>query len=158
MTTPHQETPCDYCGTILDENGKEESTIAAAGPRMTHFIGTCRERVHAALRGEKTAHAKTRDERDEAREWVRKLTREERVLTCIYCGHAYPPGSPTHGAEVLTAHAATCEQHPLAAALKALHAANWVLYRVSWNEGAGVPEVHEQIRQAIEAIRGPVKS
>ncbi len=41
-------------------------------------------------------------ERDEARAWVRRLTADSRVLTCVYCGHAYPPGSPEHGAEVLT--------------------------------------------------------
>lgn len=56
---------------------------------------------------------------DEARSWVRRLTATERVLTCIYCGEAYPPGSPTHGAEVLTAHAEKCEKHPLRAAIAA---------------------------------------
>ncbi len=52
-------------------------------------------------------------ERDEAREWVSRLTAEERVLTCVYCGHAYPPGSPEHGAEVLTEHIKVCEKHPI---------------------------------------------
>ncbi len=54
-------------------------------------------------------------ERDEAREWVRKLTAESRVLTCVYCGHAYPPGSPEHGSEVLTEHIKVCEKHPMRA-------------------------------------------
>lgn len=54
-------------------------------------------------------------ERDEARDWVRRLTAESRVLTCVYCGHAYPPGSPEHGAEVLTEHIKTCEKHPMRA-------------------------------------------
>lgn len=52
-------------------------------------------------------------ERDEAREWVRRLTSESRVLTCVYCGHAYPPGSPEHGADVLTEHIKVCEKHPM---------------------------------------------
>lgn len=52
-------------------------------------------------------------ERDEARDWVRRLTAENRVLTCVYCGHAYPPGSPEHGAEVLTEHIKVCEKHPM---------------------------------------------
>lgn len=43
-------------------------------------------------------------------------TNRENVLTCVYCGHAYPPGSPTHGAAVLTAHIKVCPQHPLRAA------------------------------------------
>lgn len=55
-------------------------------------------------------------ERDEARAWVRRLTAIERVLTCVYCGEAYPPGAPDHGAEVLTAHVRTCAKHPLRAA------------------------------------------
>jgi hypothetical protein len=57
-------------------------------------------------------------ERDEARDWVRRMTRDERTLTCVYCGHAYPPGSPTHSAEVLTAHVAVCPKHPMAAVVK----------------------------------------
>lgn len=52
-------------------------------------------------------------ERDEAREWVRRLTARDRVLTCVYCGHAYPPGTPAHGSEVLTAHIAVCDKHPM---------------------------------------------
>jgi hypothetical protein len=32
-------------------------------------------------------------ERDEARAWVRRLTSETRVLTCAFCGQAYPPGT-----------------------------------------------------------------
>src|SRR5258708_7412781 len=54
-------------------------------------------------------------ERDEARAWVRRLT-AERVLTCVYCGEAYPPGTPNHGADVLTAHVRTCAKHPMRAA------------------------------------------
>lgn len=52
-------------------------------------------------------------ERDEARAWVRRLTAAERVLTCVYCGQAYPPGTPDHGADVLTAHVRVCEKHPM---------------------------------------------
>ena len=52
-------------------------------------------------------------ERDEARDWVRRITAEQRTLTCVYCGHAYPPGTPAHGSPVLTAHIAACEKHPL---------------------------------------------
>lgn len=52
-------------------------------------------------------------ERDEARAWVRRLTASDRVLTCVYCGEAYPPGTPDHGADVLTAHVRTCPKHPM---------------------------------------------
>ncbi len=55
-------------------------------------------------------------ERDGARAWVRRLQREERTLTCVYCGKAYPPGTPTSGAEVLTEHIKVCPKHPMRAA------------------------------------------
>lgn len=51
-------------------------------------------------------------ERDEARDWVRRMTQDSRTLTCVYCGHAYPPGTPAHGSDVLTAHIEQCEKHP----------------------------------------------
>ncbi len=61
-------------------------------------------------------------ERDEARQWVARLTRSN-VLTCVYCGEAYPPGAPTHGAEVLTEHIKVCRKHPMRAASMAVAAA-----------------------------------
>jgi hypothetical protein len=42
------------------------------------------------------------------------------VLTCVFCGHAYPPGSPTHGADELTAHVKICKKHPMARYRRAL--------------------------------------
>lgn len=38
------------------------------------------------------------------------------IVTCVYCGHEYPEGTPTAKAELLTDHIAKCEQHPLRAA------------------------------------------
>ena len=38
---------------------------------------------------------------------------ESRILTCVYCGHEYPQGSPTWGDAVLTEHIAKCEKHPM---------------------------------------------
>ena len=35
------------------------------------------------------------------------------TLTCVYCGMAYPQGTPTHGAQILTDHIKVCEKHPL---------------------------------------------
>lgn len=40
------------------------------------------------------------------------------VLTCVYCGHAYPPGSPDHGAEVLTTHIKVCPKHPMGVVMR----------------------------------------
>ena len=36
-----------------------------------------------------------------------------RILTCVYCGHEYPQGTPAAGSEVLTDHIKVCERHPL---------------------------------------------
>ena len=38
------------------------------------------------------------------------------TLTCVYCGMAYPEGTPPHGAKVLTDHIKICPKHPLRAA------------------------------------------
>lgn len=35
------------------------------------------------------------------------------VLTCAFCGEAYPPGTPPTQHEALTAHVKVCEKHPL---------------------------------------------
>lgn len=35
------------------------------------------------------------------------------TLTCVYCGMAYPEGTPPHGAQVLTDHIKVCEKHPM---------------------------------------------
>ena len=41
---------------------------------------------------------------------------EMKILTCVYCGMAYPDGTPAHGSQVLTDHIKVCEKHPLRAA------------------------------------------
>lgn len=35
------------------------------------------------------------------------------TLTCVYCGHQYPEGTPPHGSQVLTDHISQCEKHPM---------------------------------------------
>lgn len=52
-------------------------------------------------------------ETEEARDWVRRLTAAERLLTCAFCGEAYPPGTPTDNHEALTAHVRVCAKHPM---------------------------------------------
>ena len=42
------------------------------------------------------------------------------ILTCVYCGEAYPEGTPPHGAQILTEHIKVCEKHPMAKLRKAL--------------------------------------
>lgn len=35
------------------------------------------------------------------------------VVTCVYCGHEYPDGTPAAKSELLTAHIKTCPKHPM---------------------------------------------
>lgn len=35
------------------------------------------------------------------------------VVTCVYCGHEYPNGTPTAKHDLLTAHIKVCEKHPM---------------------------------------------
>ena len=43
---------------------------------------------------------------------------KDRVLTCVYCGHEYPAGTPASGSDVaaLTDHIKVCDKHPMRAA------------------------------------------
>lgn len=52
----------------------------------------------------------------EERDRLIKILNTQNTLTCVYCGHAYPPGTPTHGSQVLTEHIKVCPKHPLRAA------------------------------------------
>jgi hypothetical protein len=45
---------------------------------------------------------------------------ETQVLTCVYCGHQYPPGTPASNHTSLSSHIRVCEKHPLAEALRVL--------------------------------------
>ena len=42
-----------------------------------------------------------------------KTEKDETVVTCVYCGHEYPEGTPTAKADLLTAHIKVCEKHPM---------------------------------------------
>lgn len=38
---------------------------------------------------------------------------DSKTLTCVYCGIAYPEGTPPHGAKILTDHIKVCSSHPM---------------------------------------------
>ena len=42
-----------------------------------------------------------------------KDNKKPNTLTCVYCGMAYPEGTPPHGAQILTDHIKVCEKHPM---------------------------------------------
>jgi len=38
---------------------------------------------------------------------------DQKIVTCAYCGHVYPPGAPTSQHELLTEHIKICDKHPM---------------------------------------------
>lgn len=42
---------------------------------------------------------------------INRLTKK--LLTCVYCGHEYPEGTPSSQSQILTDHIAQCEKHPM---------------------------------------------
>ena len=38
---------------------------------------------------------------------------ENNVVTCVYCGHPYPEGTPAAKHQLLTEHIKICEKHPM---------------------------------------------
>lgn len=74
----------------------------------------------------------------------RKDLKMSNTLTCVYCGMAYPEGTPPHSSKVLTDHIKVCEKHPMAKLRKAL--ADMV--------GASTKEELEQMELALRAMPG----
>jgi len=66
------------------------------------------------------------------------------TLTCVYCGMAYPEGTPPHGSKVLTDHIKVCEKHPMRKLRKAL--ADMV--------GASTKEELEQMEFVLRSMPG----
>jgi len=69
---------------------------------------------------------------------------QRKTLTCVYCGKAYPEGTPTHGSKVLTDHIKVCEKHPVYKLRKAL--ADLV--------GASTKEELEAMERIIQTVPG----
>lgn len=74
----------------------------------------------------------------------RKGIQMSNTLTCVYCGMAYPEGTPPHGSKVLTDHIKVCEKHPMRKLRNAL--ADMV--------GASTKEELEQMELALRAMPG----
>lgn len=41
------------------------------------------------------------------------IQNDSRVVTCVFCGHAYPPGTPPSNHAALIAHVEECPKHPM---------------------------------------------
>jgi len=73
------------------------------------------------------------------------------TLTCVYCGMAYPEGTPPHGSQVLTDHIKACEKHPMRqaeATIKKLRSALAGLI------GASTREELEQMEACVRLMPG----
>ena len=126
----------------------------AINPKTMH----CDECVEqdAALLERVAALAK---ERDEARAWVERMQKEQRILTCVYCGQAYPPGTPTSGTQVLTDHIKVCNKHPMrvaeqriAALEKALNVTFTMLRHIQTDVPLNCTE-RIDVKRAIDIVR-----
>jgi hypothetical protein len=94
---------CSHRGTPIDEQSSSgEDIVLWADALMTRLE---QERDEARRFGEDAA---TR---------YNELLEQPRVtktrVTCVYCGWAYPEGTPTYGASALSDHIKTCPKHPL---------------------------------------------
>jgi len=59
------------------------------------------------------------------------LLAKKRVVTCVFCGHPYPYGTPASQDAVLVEHIKRCPKHPLRAAEKRLEVARRLLLRAN---------------------------
>lgn len=51
---------------------------------------------------------------------LERLQNDTQILTCVYCGEAYPPGTPNSNSEALNEHIQHCSEHPLAKGRRAI--------------------------------------
>ncbi len=73
------------------------------------------------------------------------------TLTCVYCGHAYPEGTPPHGSQILTDHIAVCEKHPMRKVVEDRMKLRTALCGLI---GATTPAELEGMRSILQAIPG----
>ena len=76
---------------------------------------------------------------------------ENQVVTCVYCGHEYPDGTPTAKHDSLTAHIKVCEKHPMRAAENRIERLRKALTGLV---GAETKEELEGMETAIRMMRG----
>ena len=78
--------------------------------------------------------------------------RESNIVTCVYCGHEYPDGTPTAKHELLTAHIKECEKHPMRSAEQKIAKLRSALIGLI---GAEKPEELNQMEFIIRSTPAP---
>jgi hypothetical protein len=99
------ETLAAVLGTVLSHQGKY---MCAPDLRSRLELVAQAEGMLALLRKGRRDGATLR--------YIRAGLHPAQVVTCVYCGQEYPPGTPTSQADALTAHIKVCEKHPMRAA------------------------------------------
>ncbi len=139
----------------------------------THHICDClqakMERLEENDRANAAYIAARVEQLVEAKAEIERLHRErlaiqadERALTCVYCGHVYPPDTPATNHQLLREHVATCPDHPAAqyrqeaerlqAEVKRLRAEVEELRAKLSDKQAGGPGDYDGYRTAYEAL------
>jgi hypothetical protein len=76
----------------------------------------------------------------------------DRILTCVYCGHQYPQGTPAAGDQVLTDHIRACVKHPMRTAEATITALRKALEGVI---GESDPAKLREMEGVIRALPAP---
>lgn len=75
------------------------------------------------------------------------------IVTCVYCGHEYPEGTPTAKQGLLTEHIQTCHAHPMRAAEEKIYTLKSAL---SGLIGASKKEELDSMEIAIRSQAAPM--
>lgn len=109
-------TVCDACWAETSEPIKPatEADIEAWRGRHTLIQGTTIiPALIARIDALKAELAEARAFAVEAGRKYNNLLVDQRILTCAFCGEAYPSGTPPTQHDALTVHIMKCEKHPL---------------------------------------------
>lgn len=77
---------------------------------------------------------------------------ENTILTCVYCGHQYPDGTPAAKHELLTEHIKVCNKHPMRAAEQKIESLRKALAGLI---GASTKEELDGMEIALRSIPAP---
>lgn len=79
----------------------------------------------------------------------------DKIVTCVYCGHEYPEGTPASGTEVLTEHIKICEKHPMRAAEIIINKMREALMKIAGAESIDELKQMKTVLDAVVVLQGP---
>ncbi len=96
----------EHCAKIEAERDALQAQVAGKEKELIDYIeeaGNAHIKDLDRLRGDV----------EEARTFAKACLQQSRVVSCVYCGHQYPDGTPQSQSDLLTAHIKVCDKHPL---------------------------------------------